>query len=120
MQSLLCDRVGEQEDGMGPVEERGARGSAWRSRRVRGGAAVSRSLSLLAAGCSDRRSSDLVMTQGALTAPAAEVQGFENATDWATTVAHANNAMATQGQASLSVNAAGGGAGRGAAGAAGV
>jgi len=92
---------------MGPVEERGARGCAWRSRRVRGGAAVSLSLSLLAAGCSDRRSSDLVMTQGALTAPAAEVLGFENATDWATTVAHANNAMATQGQASLSVNAAG-------------
>lgn len=57
--------------------------------------------------CSGRRPVEIEELRSALTAPAAEVLGFENAADWSSAASHAGNAVATQGVASLSVNAHG-------------
>jgi len=59
------------------------------------------------AGCSGRPADVIEEKHGALTAPAAEVLGFENAADWSTPVTHGSSGTATQGQASFSVNAHG-------------
>jgi hypothetical protein len=68
-------------------------------------AAVAAAIS--SAGCSGRRSDGIEEKRGALTAPAAEVLGFENAADWSTPATHGSSNLATQGVASFSVNASG-------------
>lgn len=70
-------------------------------------AAVATFVVLSTPGCGERRRDGIEERHSALTAPAPEVLGFENAADWSTPAVHGSSGTATQGQASFSVNAAG-------------